>query len=66
MDTRAPLRKAFEAAFGPAVLDCDVLAFDVAGILQALVERGELGAKSIRRCRVNGGPQRVSRAVQSP
>jgi hypothetical protein len=46
------LGQEFEAAFGPAVLDCDVPAFGVADILQALMERGELGPKCVRRRRV--------------
>ena len=37
-------RQSVILAFRPAVLDCHVLTLDVAGLLQALAERGHKGA----------------------
>ena len=50
-------------AFPPSVLDCDVLAIDIAGIGQPLLEIGQTSARLVSRCQVNKSDHRQRRLL---
>jgi hypothetical protein len=50
-------------ALRPAIIDSDVLSFDVAGFAQALVETGEMSSDAGGRSAVEGPDHRASPAV---
>jgi hypothetical protein len=45
-------RQSFVLTFSPTVFDRNILAFDIAGLLQALAERRDLLTQRSRRCNV--------------
>ena len=55
-------RQSIVLTFRPAILDGRVLALDIAGLLQALAERGHVRRISVRRCAV----RRETRSPASP
>ncbi len=41
--------KSLVTIFGGAIVDCDILAFDKTGLLEALTQSGEIGRRAVRR-----------------